>query len=124
MNRYAVILAGGKGERLWPKSRTSKPKHLQAIVGERTMIQQTVDRLAGVVPPERIYVVTAEAQRAQVVEQLPRLDEANVLGEPVGRNTAPAIALASCSFGPSTAAAASARSFPAMPSPMASCQNI
>jgi mannose-1-phosphate guanylyltransferase len=94
MNRYAVILAGGKGERLWPKSRALKPKHLQAIVGERTMIQQTVDRLEGLVPPERIYVVTAEAQRALVLEQLPELDEANVLGEPVGRNTAPAIALA------------------------------
>jgi mannose-1-phosphate guanylyltransferase len=93
MNRYAVILAGGKGERLWPKSREVTPKHLQAIVGERTMIQQTVDRLDGLVPPERIYVVTAEVQRAQVLEQLPQLRAANVFGEPVGRSTAPAIAL-------------------------------
>jgi mannose-1-phosphate guanylyltransferase len=88
-----VILAGGKGERLWPKSREVTPKHLQAIVGERTMIQQTVDRLDGLVPPERIYVVTAEVQRAQVLEQLPQLRAANVFGEPVGRSTAPAIAL-------------------------------
>lgn len=98
MNRYAVILAGGKGERLWPKSRAAAPKHLHAIVGERTMIQQTVDRLDGLVPPERIYVVTAEEQRAQVLEQLPQLDPANVLGEPVGRNTAPAIALAAAAL--------------------------
>jgi len=98
VNRYAVILAGGKGERLWPKSRLATPKHLQAIIGERTMLQQTVDRLDGLVPPERTYVVTAEAQRAQVVEQLPQLDPANVLGEPVGRNTAPAIALAAAAL--------------------------
>jgi mannose-1-phosphate guanylyltransferase len=98
MNRYAVILAGGKGERLWPKSRTAKPKHLEAIVGERTMIQQTVDRLDGLVAPERVYVVTAEEQREQVVEQLPQLDERNVLGEPVGRSTAPAIALAAAAL--------------------------
>lgn len=99
MNRYAVILAGGKGERLWPKSRVATPKHLQAIVGERTMIQQTVDRIEGLVPAERVYVVTAKAQRAQVLEQLPELDPANVLGEPVGRNTAPAIALAAAALG-------------------------
>ena len=99
MNRYAVILAGGKGERLWPKSRTATPKHLQVIIGERTMIQQTVERLDGLVPPERTYVVTAEAQRTQVLEQLPQLDPANVLGEPVGRNTAPAIALAAAALG-------------------------
>lgn len=94
MNRYAVILAGGVGERLWPKSRATKPKHLQPIVGERTMIQQTVDRLEGLVPPERIYVVTAKEQRGLVLEQLPQLDGANVFGEPVGRNTAPAIGVA------------------------------
>ncbi len=99
MNRYAVILAGGVGERLWPKSRVGAPKHLQAIVGERTMIRQTVDRLEGLVPAERIYAVTAEAQRAQILEQLPELDPANVLGEPVGRNTAPAIALAAAALG-------------------------
>ncbi len=98
MSRYAVILAGGKGERLWPKSRLATPKHLQAIIGKRTMMQQTVDRLDGLVPPERIYVVTAEAQRAQVLEQLPQLDPANVVGEPVGRNTAPAIALAAAAL--------------------------
>ncbi|MBN1917489.1 MAG: mannose-1-phosphate guanylyltransferase [Verrucomicrobia bacterium] len=98
MRRYAVILAGGRGERLWPKSRKAMPKHLQAIVGARTMIQQTVDRLDGLVPPERIYVVTAEAQRAQVSEQLPQIDPANVFGEPVGRNTAPAIALAAAAL--------------------------
>jgi len=98
MKRYAVILAGGVGERLWPKSRASQPKHLQPIIGERTMIQQTVDRLEGLVPPERICVVTAEAQRALVLEQLPELDPRNVFGEPVGRNTAPAIALAAAAL--------------------------
>jgi len=98
VNRYAVILAGGVGERLWPKSRATKPKHLQPIVGERTMIQQTVDRLEGLVPPERIYVVTAKEQRGLVLEQLPQLDGANVFGEPVGRNTAPAIALAAAAL--------------------------
>jgi len=98
MKRYAVILAGGVGERLWPKSRLARPKHLQPIIGERTMIQQTVDRLEGLVPPERICVVTAKEQRALVLEQLPQLESGNVFGEPVGRNTAPAIALAAAAL--------------------------
>jgi mannose-1-phosphate guanylyltransferase len=91
---HAVILAGGRGTRFWPRSRTRTPKQLLNIVSERTMLQQTVDRLAPVFPPSRLWVVTNDAQAAAVRRQLPRLPAAHVLSEPAGRNTAAAIGLA------------------------------
>ena len=89
---WAVIMAGGFGERFWPMSRRSRPKQLLAIVGQRTMIQDAAERLRPLVPPSRIVVVTNAVQAREVRQQLPRVK--HVIAEPVGRNTAPCIALA------------------------------
>jgi len=87
-------MAGGKGTRFWPLSREKTPKQLLAIVGERTMIQATVDRTAPLAPPERITVVTGAAHVAQVRAQLPEIPPENIVAEPCGKNTAPCVALA------------------------------
>ena len=89
---WAVIMAGGYGERFWPMSRRSRPKQLLPIVGDKTMIQQTVERLRPLFGDARMVVVTNREQAAAVRKQLPRLK--HVLAEPVGRNTAPCIGLA------------------------------
>jgi mannose-1-phosphate guanylyltransferase len=91
---YAVIMAGGRGTRFWPRSRDRKPKHLLDILSERTIIQETVDRLLPLVPPERILVVTGRAHAAELARQLPDIPARNILIEPMGRNTAPCIGLA------------------------------
>lgn len=92
---YAVILAGGVGTRLWPRSRKNTPKQFADIAGSgRTMIQETVARLEGLVSPEDTYVITGSRYADLCSAQLGGLPEANVLVEPQGRNTAPAIALA------------------------------
>jgi len=91
---HAVILAGGRGTRFWPRSRTRMPKQLLNILGRDTMLQQTVARLAPLFPPSRIWVVTNAEQAAAVRRQLPRVPRSQILVEPVGRNTAAAIGLA------------------------------
>ncbi len=92
---YAVILAGGVGTRLWPRSRQGAPKQFADITGSgRTMIQATVARLEGLVSPEDTYVITGRRYAGLCSMQLDELPESNVLVEPSGRNTAPAIALA------------------------------
>ena len=91
---YVVILAGGIGERLWPKSRVSMPKHLQAIVGDKTMFQQAVERVRGFVDIKNVYVVTTATQKKIILKQVPDLIPHNVIGEPVGKNTASAICVA------------------------------
>ena len=89
---WAVIMAGGYGERFWPMSRRNRPKQLLPIVGNKTMIQQTVDRLRPLIADARIVVVTNREQAPLVRKQLPRVK--HVIAEPMGRNTAPCIALA------------------------------
>jgi mannose-1-phosphate guanylyltransferase len=91
---HAVVLAGGRGTRFWPRSRARTPKQLLNIVGARTMLEQTVARLAPVFSTQRIWTVTNDAQAAAVKKQLPAAARKHVLSEPVGRNTAAAIALA------------------------------
>jgi len=91
---HAVILAGGKGTRFWPKSRARRPKQLLPIVRERTMIQVTVERLAPVVSAEHIWVVSGTDHAEELRDQLPDVPDEQIVVEPVGRNTAPAIALA------------------------------
>src|SRR5258708_16987299 len=91
---HAVILAGGRGTRFWPKSRSKTPKQLLNIVGRGTMLEQTVSRLRPIVPAERIWTVTNAEQDAAVRKQLPQGSRKRVLVEPFGRNTAAAIALA------------------------------
>jgi len=91
---FAVVMAGGSGTRFWPASRQARPKQFLPITGGRPMIAETCARLAGLVPWERVLVVTAESQAALVRAALPELPPANVLAEPAARNTAPCVALA------------------------------
>lgn len=91
---YAIVLAGGVGSRLWPRSRNDHPKQLLDLVSERTMIQETVDRLQLLMPCENITIVVGENHATKVREQLKELPAENVLVEPSGRGTAPAIGLA------------------------------
>ena len=91
---HVVILAGGRGTRFWPLSTGRRPKQLLRILGQRTMIQETAERLQPLVPSERWWVVTGTEHAVEVARQLPALRSAQLLVEPVGRNTAPAIALA------------------------------
>jgi mannose-1-phosphate guanylyltransferase len=91
---HAVILAGGRGTRFWPRSRARTPKQLLNIVGKDTMLKQTVARLRPLVPPDRIWTVTNEEQAGAVRKQMPPASREHVLTEPIGRNTAAAIALA------------------------------
>jgi len=91
---YAVVLAGGGGTRLWPLSRPECPKPFLRLLGEESLIQRTVARLAPLVEPRDVYVIVDRKHLGLVAEQLPAIPSANVIGEPVGRNTAAAVALA------------------------------
>lgn len=95
MKRIAVLMAGGRSERLWPKSRVRLPKQFLDITGEgRTMIQMTVDRLLPIFRPEDIYIVTNESYSAIAREQLPGIPPENILVEPMPRDTAPCVGYA------------------------------
>jgi mannose-1-phosphate guanylyltransferase len=91
---HAVILAGGRGTRFWPRSRTRTPKQLLNIIGKSTMLEQTAARLAPLFPPSRQWVVTNSEQADAVRKQMPRVPASHILAEPIGRNTAAAIGLA------------------------------
>jgi mannose-1-phosphate guanylyltransferase len=91
--RYALILAGGSGQRFWPVSRDARPKQLLRLFGNKTLLELTVERLVGIVPYENILILTNSQQEAAVREVLPMLPAENVISEPEKRDTAPAIAL-------------------------------
>src|SRR5271155_4808746 len=91
---YGLILAGGRGTRFWPRSRRAQAKQVLKFFGDRTLIQQTVDRLRPVLPPERIWILTNDHLRKEIVRQLPEVPARQILAEPAQRNTAPAIGLA------------------------------
>lgn len=96
-NHYALILCGGSGTRLWPLSRTLRPKQLLALNGEKTLLQQTTERLLAHVPASNLFTVTHEDHKFEVKGQLAEINAdavANVLAEPCARNTLPAIAWA------------------------------
>ena len=89
---YALIMAGGVGSRFWPTSRASFPKQFQDLTGiGRTLLQQTIDRLEGIVPKENVYILTNEGYKSLVEQQLPGLSSDQIICEPVMRNTAPCI---------------------------------
>ncbi|WP_373207921.1 mannose-1-phosphate guanylyltransferase [Clostridium paraputrificum] len=89
----ALIMAGGKGTRFWPLSTEEKPKQFLNLIGDKTMIQMTVDRILPIIPIERVFVCTGERYVDFVKEQLPNIPDRNIIVEPEGRNTAPCVAL-------------------------------
>ncbi len=91
---YPVILAGGRGTRFWPLSRKKRAKQLLALDGKQTMIQQTVSRLLRLTPARRFWVITNDDLRPEILRQLPKLRPDQIVAEPRGRNTAPAIGMA------------------------------
>jgi mannose-1-phosphate guanylyltransferase len=92
---YGLILAGGRGTRFWPRSRKHSAKQVLNIgVGEATLIQATIERLAPLIPAERIWILTNEFVRDEIVRQLPNVPPHQIIAEPAQRNTAPAIGLA------------------------------
>jgi mannose-1-phosphate guanylyltransferase len=93
-NFYPVILAGGRGTRFWPLSRKKRAKQLLALDGKQTMIQQTVARLLPASRGKQFWIITNDDLRPEILRQLPKLAKDQVLAEPMGRNTAPAIGLA------------------------------
>lgn len=95
---YAVIMAGGIGSRFWPASRKEHPKQFLDVFGQGTLIQNTVARLQGFIPPERCLIVTHERYIELTKKQLPAVPEENILAEPISRNTAPCIAYAAATL--------------------------
>lgn len=93
-HRYGLILAGGRGTRFWPRSRRARAKQVLRFLGDRSLIQQTVDRLRPLIPPGNIWIITNEHLRDEIVRQLPDVPRRQILAEPAQRNTAPAIGLA------------------------------
>lgn len=91
---HAVIMAGGSGTRFWPQSTEARPKQFLNIFGERTMLQDTVDRITPLVSADRVWVITNDKYVDLVQEQLPDVPANNIVGEPVGKNTAPCVAAA------------------------------
>lgn len=95
MNLYAIIMAGGVGSRFWPRSTKKTPKQFIQMIGDRTLIQDTVKRLEGLVKNENIYIVTNSLQLDELKKQLDNIPFENLIEEPFGRNTAACIGLAS-----------------------------
>lgn len=90
---YLVILAGGRGERFWPLSRKNYPKQLLKLFGEKSLLQTSVERIAGLTDPEKVFVVVNQDYEMEARAQLPELLSENVIVEPESRNTAPAMGL-------------------------------
>jgi mannose-1-phosphate guanylyltransferase len=99
LERFAVIMAGGRGERFWPVSRERTPKQLIRLLGSRSFLQQAVDRVLPLVSPRNIFVITTAAQAPEVRRQLPPLPKDNVVAEPIGRDTCAAVTLGAALVG-------------------------
>lgn len=93
-HHYGLILAGGRGTRFWPRSRRRSAKQVLNVVGARSLIQNTVARLEPVIAPERLWILTNDYLRDEIVRQIPQIPDSQILAEPEQRNTAPAIGLA------------------------------
>ena len=98
-DRYVIIMAGGRGERFWPVSREKMPKQLLTLLGKRSFLQQTVDRILPLVPLKNILVITNGLQLAEVRRQLPKIPKANLIAEPIGRDTCAAVTLGAAVVG-------------------------
>lgn len=91
---HAVIMAGGSGTRFWPASTEEHPKQFLSLFGKKTMLQNTVERIKPLIAPEQILVITNERYTKLVAEQLPAIPQKNIIGEPVGKDTAPCVGAA------------------------------
>lgn len=98
-NRYAIILSGGRGERFWPLSTIRKPKQLLSLVGGKPLLAAAVDRLKGLIPVDRIYIVTSRELMEPTREIMPDFPASQIIGEPCRRDTAAAVALSSVLVG-------------------------
>src|SRR5687767_13054228 len=98
-DKFAVIMAGGRGERFWPVSREKTPKQLIRLLGKESFLQTTVNRLLPILPARNVIVITNEAQAPEVQRQLPKLPKENIVAEPVGRDTCAAVTLAAAVVG-------------------------
>src|ERR1044071_5735736 len=98
-DRYVIIMAGGRGERVWPVSREKMPKQLLTLLGGRSFLQQAVDRVLPLVPLKNILIITNEMQAPEVRKQLPKLPKENVISEPIGRDTCAAVTLGAAIVG-------------------------
>ena len=93
-HRYGLIMAGGRGTRFWPRSRKRNAKQVLRFFGERSLIQRSVDRLKGVIAPDKIWVLTNEFLQSEIRKQLPEIPKQQIIAEPSQRNTSPCIGLA------------------------------
>lgn len=93
-NLHCLIMAGGSGTRFWPRSRNCKPKQFLTILGDKSLLQSTISRFANFISEENIYIVSNRAQKEVLEEQIVELPKNNLIYEPAGRNTLPAIGLA------------------------------
>ena len=91
---FAVIMAGGRGERFWPISRNNTPKQFSKILGDTTLLESTLNRVSYIVPLENILIMTNEIYVDKVIKLLPKMPKENIIGEPCARDTAPCVALA------------------------------
>src|SRR5450432_2963336 len=98
-DRFVIIMAGGRGERFWPLSREKMPKQLLALLGKKSFLQETVERVLPLVPAKNIFVITNEAQLPEVRKQLPKIPKDNLVAEPMGRDTRAAVTLGAALVG-------------------------
>jgi len=98
-DRFVIIMAGGRGERFWPVSREKMPKQLLTLLGKRSFLQQAVDRVLPLAPVKNIFVITNEMQLPEVRKQLPKIPKANLIAEPIGRDTCAAVTLGAALVG-------------------------
>lgn len=98
-NRFVIIMAGGRGERFWPVSREKTPKQLLTLLGKRSFLQETVDRVLPLVPAKNVFVITNETQLPEVRKQLPKIPQTNLIAEPIGRDTTAAVTLGAALVG-------------------------
>ena len=98
-DRFVIIMAGGRGERFWPVSREKTPKQLITLLGKKSFLQETVDRVLPIVPLKNIFIITNETQAPEVARQLPKLPKQNIIAEPIGRDTCAAVTLGAAIVG-------------------------